>query len=311
MTAQDGPIVVTGATGNVGQDVVRGLVAQGAPVRIAARDPDEAASMFPAADIVRFAFGDETTYAAAFANARAVFLVRPPQITAVKKEIVPAVDAARAAGVRHVVFLSLQGADRNPVAPHRRIEDHLRAEGPAWTFLRPSFFMQNLSTTHRQDIAEHDEVFVPAGRDRTSFVDTRDIADVAVRVLTEAGHENRAYELTGSEALSYGEIAATLSDELGREIRYANPSPLRFWRRMRRRGTAAGYVLVMIALYTVCRLGLASRVTPEMEELLGRAPRTFREFAREHASAWQPSRTRAQRPHRAGRSDRAPEGEST
>ncbi len=311
MTEQDGPIVVTGATGNVGQDVARGLVALGAPVRIAARDPDEAASMFPATDVVRFAFGDETTYAPTFANARAVFLVRPPQITAVKAEILPAVDAARAAGVGHVVFLSLQGADRNPVAPHRRIEDHLRSEGPAWTFLRPSFFMQNLSTTHRRDIAEHDEVFVPAGRGRTSFVDTRDIAEVAVRVLTEAGHLNQAYELTGAEALSYRDVADVLTGVLGREIRYANPSAWSFWRRMRGRGTAPGYVLVMIALYTVCRLGLASRVTPEMERLLGRAPRSFRTFARDHAAAWEPGGARAPHVRSAGRPDGLLEGESS
>jgi len=293
VTTRGGPIVVTGATGNVGLDVARGLIAQGVPVRVAARDPERASTLFPSADVVRFEFGDDATYAATFEGARAVFLVRPPQVTAVKTQILPAIDAARAAGVRHVVLLSLQGADRNPVAPHRRIEDHLRAEGPAWTFLRPSFFMQNLSTTHRHDIAENDEVFVPAGRGRTSFVDTRDIADVAVNVLTRAGHENRAYELTGSEALTYDEIAAILSRELGREIRYTSPSPWTFWRRMRRRGTAPGYVLVMIALYTVCRLGLAQRVTPEMAELLGRAPRTFREFAHDHARAWDPAERRS------------------
>lgn len=291
MTGPDGPIVVTGATGNVGLDVARNLAAMGAPVRIAARDPAAAHAVFPAAEVQRFAFGDEATYAPTFAGARALFLVRPPQITAVKAQIVPAIDAARAAGVRHVVFLSLQGADRNPVVPHRRIEDELTSRGPAWTFLRPSFFMQNLSTTHRHDVAERDEVFVPAGRGRTSFVDTRDIAEVAARVLTEPGHENRAYELTGSEALTYDEIAGILSGVLGREIRYANPSAWRFWRRMRRRGTAPGHVLVMIALYTACRLGLAQRVTPEMERLLGRAPRTFRQFATDHAAAWAPSRT--------------------
>ena len=310
MTREDAPVVVTGATGNVGRHVAQGLIDEGVRVRIAARDPQRAQAIFPAAEVARFEFGDESTYPGTFDGARALFLVRPPQITAVKKQIVPAIEAARSAGVPHVVFLSLQGADQNPVAPHRRIEDELKADGPAWTFLRPSFFMQNLSTTHRLDIAENDEVFVPAGRGRTSFVDTRDIADVAVRVLTEAGHENRAYELTGSEALTYQQIASILTTVLGREIRYANPSPLRFWRRMRSRGVAPGYVLVMIALYTVCRLGLASRVTPEMERLLGRAPRTFREFARDHAGAWERAGTHAQRPHRTGRSDRAPEGES-
>lgn len=286
MTPADAPVVVTGATGTVGSDVTRGLLAAGVPVRVAARDPNAARAAFPGAEVVRFEFGDEGTYLGTFDGAGAMFLVRPPQITAVKKEVLPAIDAAQAAGVRHVVFLSLQGVERNAVVPHRHIEDHLKAGGPSWTFLRPSFFMQNLSTTHRDDIAERDEVFVPAGRGRTGFVDTRDVAEVAVKALTEPGHERRAYELTGSEALGYDEVARVLSESIDREIRYPNPSPWAFWKRMRARGTPAGYVLVMIALYSACRLGLASRVTPELERLLGRAPRTLRCFAADHAEAW-------------------------
>lgn len=279
--------VVTGATGNVGREVVRGLLAAGRAVRVAVPQPAAARTMFgDGPQYARLVFGDETTYEGAFGGAQALFLVRPPQIADVKRKIVPALEAARAAGVRRVVFLSLQGAERNPVVPHRRVEDHLKAHGPAWTFLRPSFFMQNLSTTHRQDIRDHSEVFVPAGRGRTAFVDVRDVAVVAVKVLSEAGHEGCAYELTGREALSYDEVARILSGVLGREVRYANPSPWRFWRRLRRRGEAAGYVAVMTALYTVCRLGLAAHVTDETERLLARAPLRFHQFAEDYAACW-------------------------
>lgn len=280
-------VVVTGATGNVGREVVRNLLAAGRAVRVAVPQPDEARALFgDGPQYARLVFGDETTYGSAFGGAQALFLVRPPQIADVKGKMVPALDAARAVGVQRVVFLSLQGAERNPVVPHRRVEDHLKTHGPAWTFLRPSFFMQNLSTTHRQDIRDHHEVFVPAGRGRTAFVDVRDVAAVAVKVLSEAGHEGRAYELTGREALGYDEVARVLSEVLGREVRYPNPSPWRFWRRMRGRGEPAGYVAVMIALYAVCRLGLAAHVTGEVERLLDRAPLSFRQFAEDHAACW-------------------------
>lgn len=284
----DAPIVVTGATGNVGSHVARGLLDAGARVRVAvpASSLEAAREAFPDAEAVALEFGDASTYAAAFEGARTMFLMRPPQITDIKGTIAPALEEAKALGVEHVVFLSLQGAESNPIVPHRRVEDWLKANGPAWTMLRPSFFMQNLSTTHREDILEHDEIFVPAGRGETSFIDVRDIAEVAVKALVEDGHRNTAYELTGSEALTYQEAADILGDVLGREIRYPNPTPWAFWRRMRGRDHAAGYVLVMIALYTVCRFGLASRVTGETERLLGRPPRSFREFAEDHAQAW-------------------------
>jgi uncharacterized protein YbjT (DUF2867 family) len=117
---------------------------------------------------VAFDFLQPETYAAAFAGQRAVFLIRPPTISDVKRYINPAVDAAVQAGVAHIVFLSLLGVEKNAFVPHHKIEAHLLASGIAYTFLRASFFMQNLSTTHREDIARHDENFVPAGHGKMS-----------------------------------------------------------------------------------------------------------------------------------------------
>jgi uncharacterized protein YbjT (DUF2867 family) len=283
----DGPILVTGATGNVGTELVRRLRATARPVRAAVGDVARGrARLGDGVDVVRFDFGDPATYEAAFADVRALFLLRPPAIADVGRRIVPAVDAAVRAGVERIVFLSLQGVERNPVVPHARIERHLRAVDVPWTFLRPSFFMQNLSTTHRDDIREHDRIFVPAGRGRTSFVDARDVAAVAALTLTEAGHERRAYELTGPEALDYARVAEVFGRVLGRPIRYADPSLPRFWTRMRARGYPAGFVAVMIGLYTVARLGLAARVTPELGRLLGRPPIALERFVRDHAECW-------------------------
>lgn len=160
--------------------------------------------------------------------------------------------------------------------------------GPPWTMLRPGFFMQNLSTIHRRDVAERDEIHLPAGRGRTGFVDARDVAAAAARVLTTPGHEHRGYELTGSEALTYDQAAATLSDVLGREVRYRDATPWGFWRRMRRYGYERAHVAVMIGLYAACRFGLAGRVSTELEDLLGRPATTFRQFADDHRDAWTP-----------------------
>lgn len=280
-------IAVTGATGNVGAEVLRALGAVGEPARALSVDPERArARLGDEVEQVRLTFGDEATYAAAFRDVRALFLMRPPQIADVARRIHPAIDAARAAGVQRIVFLSLQGVERNPVVPHHRIERHLRRSGVPATMLRPSFFMQNLSTTHRDEIRDEGRIVVPAGRGRTSFVDVRDVAAVAVKALVEDGHEGRSYELTGREALDYAAVAAILGEVLGRPIAYADPSPLAFWRRSRKAGVPAAFVTVMLGLYTVARLGLAARVTPELEQLLGRPPITVRRFVEDHAAVW-------------------------
>ncbi len=280
-------ILVTGATGTVGREVVRALQTLEQPVRVSSTDPDRAKQLLAASglkvdDAVRLEFGDAQSYSAAFTGVDKVFLMRPPQTTAIKKEMLPALEAARTEGVQQIVFMSLQGAEKNPVVPHRQVERHLETSAFDYTLLRPSFFMQNLAGVHAEDIRAYNEIFVPAGRGRTSFIDARDIGAVAAKVLTEAGHTRRAYELTGSVALTYAEVAQLFSDVLGREIRYTSPDPLAFYRRMRSRGLTRGYILVMAALYSACRFGLAAHTTDDTRSLLGREPISITQFAADY-----------------------------
>lgn len=173
------------------------------------------------------------------------------------------------------------------MTPHYKMEKLIREAGLPWTMLRPSFFMQNLSTTHRAEIRDRNEIFVPAGHGRTSFVDVKDLGEVAALVLTQDGHLNQAYELTGSEALTYEEVAAQLSEVLGRKITYQNPWIVQFlWRKVVTEQQPLAFALVMTALYTVAKLGKADGLTGEVERLLQRPPTTFRAFAERERSAW-------------------------
>jgi uncharacterized protein YbjT (DUF2867 family) len=280
--SESASILVTGATGTVGRPVAQGLADRDVPAVAATRRPDAADGPLPT---VRFDFEDPTTYDA-FDGVRRVFLVRPPALAQVWTSIFPALDAAARAGVEHVVFLSLLGAEQNPVVPHRWIEWYLQRSGLDWTFLRPSFFMQNLATTHRADLRDRDRIIVPAGRGRTSFVDARDVAAVGVRALTEDGHRGAAYALTGAEALTYFEVAVLFSEVLGREVRYANPSVLEFVRHMREQGHPWPFVLVMTGIYLTARLGLAGTVTDDLERVLGRAPTSMRTFIQDYRARW-------------------------
>ncbi len=276
-----GTALVTGAAGNVGSEVVKALLEAGVTVRATMTDDRESERIPTGCERVAFDFCDASTFPQALRHVDRVFLMRPPHMSDAKA-FLPFLAAMREAGVAQVVFLSLLGAEKNPVVPHHSIERELKKSGLAWTMLRPSFFMQNLCTTHMADIRERDEIIVPAGSGRTSFIDVRDIAAAAARVLTEPGHEGQSYSLTGEEALDYDECAAILSDVVGRPITYTRPSGRAFAEHMRTRGYPAEFVSVMRAIYMVAKMRMAATVTTDLHELLGRRPISFRQFAEDN-----------------------------
>jgi uncharacterized protein YbjT (DUF2867 family) len=271
-------ILVTGATGNVGSVVLNGLLKLGIPTRAAVTNPARVAAKLPAnAAIAQFDFNDISCFPAALEGVKRVFLMRPPDMGDAKA-FKPFLRAIRAAQIEQVVFLSLLGAQANPVVPHRKIELEIEKLEIPHVFLRPSFFLQNLNGTHLEDITKHDDIFVPAGKGRTGFIDARDIASVAVRALSVPHIVNGGVDLTGAQALGYAEVAAIFSEVLGRTIRYSDPPPLKFGLEMQRRGIKPEFVNVMILIYNTNRFGLAARVTTDVKRILGREPLGVKEF---------------------------------
>ena len=280
-------ILITGATGNTGIEVIKILKDKGVNLVAALRDPEKDSRLLPEGIAsVKFDFADPATYKPAMEGIRKIYLIRPPAISDVKKFIFPVIDVAIEAGVQHIVLLSLMGAESNSFVPHRKIEKYILTRGIAYTFIRPSFFMQNLSTTHREDIKKTHEICVPAGKGKTSFIDVRDISAVSALALSEDGHENKAYELSGSEALTYYEVADILSGVLNANITYTNPSMFAFYRRMRTYNHPFMFIIVMTALYTVSKLGLAGKISNEFQRLMGREPITFKQFAEDYKECW-------------------------
>ncbi|MFA9415712.1 NAD(P)H-binding protein [Natrinema sp. HArc-T2] len=276
-------VLVTGATGTVGHHVVDGIRdTSTVSVTAASREPAQARDRLRCATVA-FDFTDPTTYRHAFAGVDTLFLVRPPALSRVRRDVVPALAAAVGAGVEHVVFLSVIGADRNPLVPHARIESWLAETGLETTFLRASFFMQNLSTTHREEIREG-RLAVPAGDGKTSFVDARDVAAVAVRAV-QAGLTG-AYDLTGPEAVDYETVCHLLSLVLDHDVEYTAPSIFRFLASQYRRDRDLAKIGVMAAIYTTARLGLADRVTDDVRSVLDRPPTDLLTFIRDTRSVW-------------------------
>jgi len=282
-------ILVTGAPGNVGSEVVNELKRKGISFRVGVFNPDAGQLIADETmEVVPFDFLKPETHQAAFTGIKHLFLVRPPALSNVERDIAPAVRTAIACGVEHIVFLSLQGVENNRIVPHYKIEQLILASSVSYTFLRASFFMQNLSTTQAAEIRDRNEIGLPVGKAKTSFIDVRDIAAAAVCALTEERHLNKKYTLTGKEALSYDQVADKLSSVLGRLIRYTNPSLFTFIWRQLATGHKLGYTLVVAALYTITRMGNAQEVTHDVEAVLGRAPISFDQFAQDYRRSWQP-----------------------
>ena len=280
-------ILVTGATGNVGAATLESLLAAGADVRAGDYRLEGIHSRFGAAvEAAEFDFKRPATFGPALAGVERLFLMRPPAISDVQTYLFPAIDAALAVGVRQVVFLSLIGIEKATFVPHYKVEQQLIAAGMPYTFLRASFFMQNFNTMHREEIVQRNEISVPVGKAKTSFIDVRDIGAVAAKALMEADHTGQAYELTGPEALDYYEVARRFSVELGRPIVYRNPSLLRFLLRQRAQGTPWAFALVMAGLYLSTRFGMADKVTGEVQRLLGRPPITLDQYLADYRASW-------------------------
>jgi uncharacterized protein YbjT (DUF2867 family) len=279
-------ILVTGASGNVGREVLKQLSQGGHQVRAAYQTSQKAADAPAGVETTIVDFNRPDTLSAALNGIDCVFLVGPVAPNLVELES-NATEEIKRAGVPHLVKLSAMGT-RAATFPrqHAESEDHIKASGVAWTFLRPNGFMQNMVIYNAATVRGQNAFYGSAGDGKVSQVDLRDIGAVAVRVLTEDGHTGRTYTLTGPAALSNSEIAAILSSVLGREIRHVNLLPNQMKQAMLGAGMPEWNANGIIDLEALYRKGGASTVSSDIERVLGRKPIGYQQFARDYASTF-------------------------
>lgn len=281
-------ILITGATGNVGLETIKALreltgnrsvtagVRNLAKDRISLSDYDLA--------FVKFNFADSETYEPALKDCSTLFLLRPPQLADVDKYFKAFIERAVASGVRHVVFLSVQGAPGSRLIPHHKIEKLIVGSGIAYTFLRPAYFMQNFTATLRVDLVERKQIYLPTDNTEFTLIDVRDIGAVASRVLAYPNkHLNQAYDLTSDVPLTFRQMSEKLSEGLGVKISYESPTLWEFFWQKRREGLAPGFILVMIMLHYLPRFQNKPLQSPWVEKITGRVPITFEEFVHDYA----------------------------
>jgi uncharacterized protein YbjT (DUF2867 family) len=281
-------ILVTGATGLNGGVLVRLLSSRGVPVRALVRNPARAAALtsLPNVEVVEGDMAHPETLAEPLRGVERAMLISSsdPAMLEVQSNFI---EAARKAGVRHVVKLS--GIMPDIDSPFRFARMHGEAElklersGIAFTHLRAGEFMH---AYFRQvpAIVARGTFFLPMEDARIASIDVRDIAEVAARALTEPGHEGKIYPLTGPEALSMSEVAEKLSTATGKTIRYVNIAPEEARKAQLAAGVPPDRADALAELFAERRKGKESKVWPDIEDILGRRATTFDEFATRHAA---------------------------
>ncbi len=278
-------ILVTGATGKVGQEVVRQLAAAGVPARALVREPTRASHIrIPGIEIVVGDLARPESLPPAFAGVDRVFLLTPAAPDQVELQS-NALEAGRLAGAHRIVKVSVAGgpdAGTQIGRWHWATEKQIEASGLDFTFLRPTLYMQQM-LAYAPSIAATGTFSETMGVGEVALVDTRDVAAVAVVALTEEGHDRRIYDLTGPEALSYDAMADAISAAIGRRVAYAHIPPEYARKQMLADGLPRWLVDDMIVLTASFREGYGAGVTHTVAEVTKQKPRTFQQFARDYA----------------------------
>ena len=283
-------ILITGATGANGREIVRELSARGTTFRALVR-PGSKSSLFEeqaGVDVVTGDFEDRASLQRALENVERAFLLTPSSERAEAQQL-GFVEAAQAEGVKHLVVLSqLAAREDSPVRflrYHAAVEKAVQGSGMAWTFLRPNLYMQGL-LLFKQMIQATGAFAAAIGDARVSLVDVRDNAAAAAAALTGSGHDGRIYNLTGPEALTHAELAQQLTSATGRTIAFKDVSEEQMADGLRQAGMPAWQVDGLLEDYAHYRRGEAAAVCPGVLDATGKAPRHFSAFASDCAAAF-------------------------
>jgi len=273
-------ILVTGATGTIGTHLVNELIAAGLRPRVLVRDPAKVAALGTAVDVAKGDLDQPATVAAATVATRAFLLASSPE------QEIAFIAAARAAGVRHVVQLSSGGVSFGVASGplHAPGEQALRASGLAWTILRPWEFASN--TLQWKAMLAGGAIYDPCGDGATPVIDPRDIAAVAARVLTSPGHGGKTYELTGPRAITRREMVSLLGEAIGTPLRYVAIANAAFRQQLASLGLPDFMIAPLGDYMQMVADGKLATPSGDVAQVLGRPPRSFAEWARDHAAAF-------------------------
>ena len=274
-------ILVIGATGTVGSEIVKGLKAEGHNVRAATSK-----SSGIQADQVHLNLQNGEGRSEAFKGIDRLFLLSPAGYLNQDALLIPLIEEAKKQNVKKVVLMTAMGANANPEAPLAKVEQALEKSGLPYNIIRPNWFLQNFHTFWLGDILETGNVLLPAGTAKVSFIDARDISAVAVKLLSSDEFKNQAFELSGPEAIDHSAVAKVLSEVTGKKIGYKEVSPSEFKTNITKRGVPPEYADFLNLILGFLREGYSAAVTDSVQKITGKKPRSVLTYAQDNKQNW-------------------------
>jgi uncharacterized protein YbjT (DUF2867 family) len=278
-------VLVMGLRGKTGRHVARSLVRRGG-VAVRGAGRNVAQSNIPGVIASRFDWEDPASWPGTLAGVEAVYLVKPK--TADPAGAVQSFLHLAKSTERVVLLSEIDAGNREETTEERKVERVIESLPIAWTILRPNWFMQNFAepSFYLEAVRDDGELKVPTGGQSTSFVDTRDIADVATAALLDPGHAKRCYTLTGGQALTWTEAAALIGEASGHRVRHIDPPLGEYLGALSDKGTPKATVDYYARIYASIRQGRASIISADVEGVTGHPPRGFSAFVEENTDVW-------------------------
>lgn len=277
---QKDTILVLGASGTVGSELVKLLKEQGYNVKSATSKtpsrPDQVHVNLVTGEGLRDAFE----------GVDRAFMLSPPGYADQYKLLSPAVQEAKRRGLKKVVLMTAMGANANEAAPFRKVEIELEKSGLNYNIIRPNWFMENFNTFWVQSIKEQGKILLPVGKAKTSFIDSKDISAVAAKLLTSDQYNNKDFDLTGPESLTHDEVAQEISAATGKKVVYEEIQPGVLREGLLKAGVPKDYADFLLTILGFLKEGYSARTTDNVKMILGREPRNFKQYAQEHIQYW-------------------------
>lgn len=272
-------ILVVGASGVVGSELVRVLKAEGQNVRVTTSKPSKDSAS------VHLNLTTGEGLRDAFEGVAKAFFMSPGGYADQYKMLAPLIQEAKRRGLKKVVLMTAMGANAVETSPMRRAEIELEKSGLKYNIVRPNWFMQNFNTFWVQGIKEQGKILLPAGKAKTSFIDTRDISAVIAKLLTTDKHDNQAFDLSGPEDLTHEDVAREISAATGQKVVYEEIPPSVLRTGLLSAGLPEDYTDFLLMILGYLKEGYSAGVRPTVKEILGREPRSFKQYAQDYKAA--------------------------
>ena len=274
-------ILVVGATGTVGSELIRLLKNKGFRTRATTSKPGSLTEDFV---LMNMATGEGIKEA--FEGVDRAFLLSPPGYADQYAMLSPLIQESKRRGLKKVVLMTAMGANANEAAPMRKAEVELEKSGLHYNIIRPNWFFQNFQTFWIKGIMEENKILLPAGTAKVSFIDAKDISSVAAQLLTSSQWDHQDFDLTGPEAVDHQQVAAAISSVAGRKIQYQDISSESFKQGLIQAGLPKDYSEFLTMIFGFLKEGYSARTTSSVEEITGTKPRSLIQYINENKNSW-------------------------